>query len=84
MTPLRNFYIQNFLYTKALRTTLDGSKKSKDRSWGDPGILKMGPTAKSGLPRTRKIYNFGHEWGRRGSPRGHTLAKRRHGLQEGF
>ena len=31
-----------------------------------------------------KFRDFGHFWGRRGSPRADTLGKRRHGLQEGF
>ncbi len=36
-----------------------GPKNSKDCSWGDPGILKMGPTTKSGLPRTNKLIFVG-------------------------
>ena len=31
-----------------------------------------------------KIYNFGPEWGRHGSPRAHTQSQRSRGLQEGF
>ena len=35
-------------------------------------------------PTSLKTHNFGHILGRHGSPRAHTLAKRSHGLQEGF
>ena len=33
---------------------------------------------------SKKICNFGDEWGRHGSPWADTLGKRSHGLQEGF
>ena len=61
-----------------------GPKNSKDCSWGDAGILKMGPMTKSGLPRTHKNYNFGHECGRRGSPGAHIKRGRSHELQKVF
>ena len=45
---------------------------------------KLGKHSDFGDESSVIFGSFGDEWGRRGSEWGHTLGKRRHGLQEGF
>ena len=72
------------LYTKALRTTLDGSQISKDCSCGDRWGGGNYTLAYVWLAKNIEMYHFGHEWGRHGPEWAHIKRGRSHGLQEGF